>query len=57
MMLNHPFAAYRSRHQQLGPWHLRLIAAVFLGLLAAVGYWLVFPRVIVELIHRHVIGG
>ena len=56
-MLNHPFVTNWGRATTLGPWQLRLIASVLLGLLAAAVCWVVFPRVIVELVHRHVIGG
>lgn len=49
-MLNSPFAAYRSRHQQVGPWHLRLITWTVVGLAVGAGYWLFWPMVVLAIL-------
>jgi hypothetical protein len=51
-MLNHPFACYRSRHQQLGPWHLRLVAWSLVALVIGAAYQVLFPMAVMAAIAR-----
>ena len=51
-MLNHPFACYRSRYQQTGPWHLRLVAWIIIALALCAGYWFTLPAVVAAMIAR-----